>query len=331
MKDRSVERVAIDRALWTRFVRALETLVTSEIGTRAVLMFCALFALLLVINGLNILNSYVGRDFVTAIENRDTASFLRQAGLYIGVFALSTIAAVVSRFTEERLGLLWREWLTKRMLDGYLNHRNYLHLREMHGDVLNPDQRIAEDTRAFVVMTLSFVLMVLNAFFTIVAFSGVLFSISRLLWVVAIGYAALGSLATISLGRPLVWLNYTQSDREAALRADLIHIRENAESIATANREHRLRRRLQGRLDDVITNFKNIIRVNRNVGYFTTGYNYMIQIIPALVVAPLFIRGDVEFGVVTQSAMAFSRSSERFPSSSLSSNRFPRMPPYSFG
>jgi hypothetical protein len=40
--------------------------------------------------------------------------------------------------------------------------------------------------------------------------------------------------------------------------------------------------------------------------FFTNGYNYLIQIIPALIVAPLFIRGEVEFGVITQSAMAFS-------------------------
>ena len=47
--------------------------------------------------------------------------------------------------------------------------------------------------------------------------------------------------------------------------------------------------------------------MNRNLGFFTTGYNYLIQIIPTLIVAPLFIRGKVEFGVVTQSAMAFAQ------------------------
>ena len=47
--------------------------------------------------------------------------------------------------------------------------------------------------------------------------------------------------------------------------------------------------------------------MNRNLGFFTTGYNYLIQIIPALIVAPLFIRGEVEFGVITQSAMAFAQ------------------------
>ena len=48
-----------------------------------------------------------------------------------------------------------------------------------------------------------------------------------------------------------------------------------------------------------------LFRVNRNLGFFSTGYAYLIQIIPALVVAPLFIRGEVEFGVITQSSMAF--------------------------
>jgi putative ATP-binding cassette transporter len=60
-------------------------------------------------------------------------------------------------------------------------------------------------------------------------------------------------------------------------------------------------------LDDLAANVRRTISVNRKLGFFTTGYNYLIQIIPALVVAPLFIRGKVEFGVVTQSAMAFSQ------------------------
>ena len=54
-------------------------------------------------------------------------------------------------------------------------------------------------------------------------------------------------------------------------------------------------------------NFRRITSINRNLGFFTTGYNYLIQIIPALIVAPHFIRGEVEFGVITQSAIAFSQ------------------------
>ena len=63
--------------------------------------------------------------------------------------------------------------------------------------------------------------------------------------------------------------------------------------------------RLLSRLDDVVANFRRITSINRNVGFFTTGYNWLIQIIPALIIAPAFIEGKIEFGVITQSAIAF--------------------------
>src|SRR5262249_13547073 len=78
------------------------------------------------------------------------------------------------------------------------------------------------------------------------------------------------------------------------------------ESIALLHHEGRIRARLRRRFDDLIANMRRTIGVNRNLAFFTNGYNYLIQIIPALLVAPLFIRGEVEFGVITQSAMAFS-------------------------
>ena len=171
----------------------------------------------------------------------------------------------------------------------------------------NPDQRIAEDVKAFTVTTLSFTLIFLNGTLTVVAFAGVLWTISRLLFGIAVGYAALGSLLTMLLGRSLVGLNFRQLDREADLRSALNHVHEHAESVALLRWEGQATARLHRLLDDLVDNYRRITSVNRNLGFFTTGYNYLIQIIPALVVAPLFFRGEVEFGVVTQSAMAFSQ------------------------
>jgi putative ATP-binding cassette transporter len=48
-----------------------------------------------------------------------------------------------------------------------------------------------------------------------------------------------------------------------------------------------------------------IIR-NRHLAFFTNSYNYLALILPVLVVAPMYMRGQVEFGVVTQAAGAFS-------------------------
>ena len=305
MRDATSNEAQLTRETWRRFVRSIRSFATCEVRGRAGAFFTALVVLLLGINGLNVLNSYVGRDFMTAIEQRDRSAFLRQALLYVGVFGASTVAAVLYRFAEERLGLLWRGWLTGRLVGTYLGERTYYHLNAT--SVLpNPDQRIAEDVRTFVTMTLSLFLMALNATLTVLAFSGVLWTISPTLFLVGIGYAIVGSLLTILLGRRLAQLNYRQSDREADFRAALIHVRENAESIALLHRDRQLESRLRDRLDAVVENAKRIIAINRNVGFFTTGYNYMIQIIPALIVAPLFIRGDAAFGVITQSAMAFS-------------------------
>jgi putative ATP-binding cassette transporter len=288
-----------------RFVRAVRNFADSEDGWKAKLLFGGLFALLFAINGMNVLNSYVGRDFMTAIADRNKAEFVRQALFYIGVFAGSTLVSVIARFAEERLGLLWRHFITRRAVVQYLEDGTYYRLNAS-GDLENPDQRIAEDVRVFTTTTLSFVLMLLNSSFTVLAFSGVLWSISPLLFIVAVLYAAGGSFMTIVLGRPLVGLNYDQLDKEANFRSSLIHVRENAEALRVARREERLAERLLQRLEDLVGNLRRIIAINRNVGFFSTGYSWMIQIIPALFVAPAFIAGEVEFGVITQSAMAFS-------------------------
>ena len=93
-----------------------ETLRASEFGWKAKLIFVALVVLLCGVNGLNVLNSFVGRNFMTSIANRDNAEFMRQAVFYVGVFAGSTVVAVIAKFAEERLGLLWRESLTRRAI-----------------------------------------------------------------------------------------------------------------------------------------------------------------------------------------------------------------------
>ena len=287
-----------------RFVRAVRTFAQSEVGWKAKLIFAALVLLLCAANALNVINSYVGRNFMTAIADRDMSGFVRQAFVYVGVFAALTLVAVIARFGEERLGLLWRDTMTRGILRRYFADGTYQRLNAS-GTIANPDQRISEDVRAFTVTTLSFALMALNSVFTIVAFSGVLWTISPLLFGVAVLYAAIGSLFTFVFGRPLIKLNYDQLDKEASFRSQLIDVRNNAEAIMAARDEGSQMAQLLSRLDDLVTNFRTITSINRNVGFFTTGYNWMIQIIPALIIAPAFIERKIEFGVITQSAVAF--------------------------
>ncbi|WP_435017335.1 ABC transporter ATP-binding protein/permease [Tundrisphaera sp. TA3] len=253
---------------------------------------------------LNVVNSYVNRGFMTAIQERKNDVYIRMGILYLLVFAASTVVAVFQKFSEERLAILWRGWLTAHLLNMYLNERGYHRLME-RGDIDNPDQRISEDVKTFTTTTLSFLLMLTNATMTAIAFASVLWMITPVLLFVSVGYAIVGSLVTILVGRKLVGLNNLQLKKEADFRHDLIHVREYADSIALFRGEAKQKARLYDRLGELVENFREITSVNRNLGFFTVGYNYMIQIIPILIVAPMFIRGQVEFGVVTQSIGAF--------------------------
>jgi vitamin B12/bleomycin/antimicrobial peptide transport system ATP-binding/permease protein len=111
------------------------------------------------------------------IAERHIAAFVQQAQLTLAVFTGSTIVAVLVRFAEERLGLFWREFMTERGVAAYMANGTYYRLA-VSAEPANPDQRVAEDTRAFTATTLSFGLMAMNSAFTILAFSGVLWSIS---------------------------------------------------------------------------------------------------------------------------------------------------------
>lgn len=288
-----------------RFISAVENFAASEHGFKAKWMLLALLSLVFASNGMSVVNSYVGRDFMTAIADRDRAGFVHFAWVFIAVFAASTLVSVFAKFFEDRLALLWRGFLTRRLVEYYFADGGYYRF-ESTGELSNPDQRIAEDVRSLTQTSLSFLSMFLNSAITILAFSGVVWSISPLLFVVAVVYAALGSFATIYLGQPLISLNYDQLDKDANFRSTLLHVRGNAEGIKLAQRENLLMQKLYDCFVEVVTNLKKIIAVNRNLGLFTGLYYWMIGLIPALIVAPDYFDGKVEFGVVTQAAQAFS-------------------------
>jgi len=295
----------LGRKTLRRLLTTVRRFLSSEAyGRKAWLLLVCLVSLMLAITGLNVVNSYVGRWFFSAIEKRDSAGFLKFAWMYLGVFGCSTVVAVFFRFSEERLGLLWREWLTRRITTIYIDYGLYLHGPGVQA-ISNPDQRMTEDVRQLTTTTLSFFLLVLNGTMTVLSFSGVLWMISPKLFLVALAYAALGSALTIWLGRPLIRMNYAQSDFEANFRSELIRAREDGKELTGSIGTAGIKETLNARIDDLTGNFRRIIGINRNLGFFTTGYNYLIQLIPVVMIAPMFIEGNVEFGVIGQASMAF--------------------------
>jgi len=270
------------------------------------LLAITMLGLCLAVGVVQVLVSFAGRNFITSLVQRDSAGFYKNLWLYLGVFAIAVPIGVFYRYTGERLSLLWRQWMTRLLVKRYFFNRAYYRLRTSHR-VDNPDQRISEDVKSFTTGVLGYFLTLINSGVTLAAFLGVLWTISWTLPVSLFLYATLGTGLSIWIGHRLVSLNFHQYRKEADFRYALIRVRDNAESIAFFRGEKREHRDLMTRFAEVVGNTLRIIGWNRTLGFFTNSYNYVSLVIPTLIVGPMYILGQVEFGVVTQAQSAFAQ------------------------
>jgi len=265
-----------------------------------------LLFLSLSVSGLNVIISYVGNFFNTALAKKDELNYWKYLFVYAGVFAVGTPIVVIYRYTQDKLSLYWREWMTNKFLDKYFQNRAYYEINS-HKEIDNPDQRISEDVKSFTRTSLSFLLIILGSIVNIISFTGILWSISKQLSIFLIVYAILGTVATLIFGQRLVPLNFNQLKKEANFRYGLVHIRDNAESIAFYRGEEQESTQIKQRFVEVFRNFNLLIGWQRNLDYFTTGYGYAVVIIPALFLSPAYFAGKIEFGDITQAGFAFSQ------------------------
>jgi putative ATP-binding cassette transporter len=293
-----------DWELLKRFWKIAKPYWFSEQKWKARGILLILLVFLLAVNGLNVGISYVFRLVDTALNERDPATFWRFIYVYMGILVVGTPIVVIYQYIRDKLGLYWREWLTNHFLDKYFRGRAYY---EINSDptIDNPDQRISEDVRAFTRTSLSFLLVVLGSIVTVVSFFGVLWSISSLLSLTVVLYALLGTVGTVLIGRRLIGINFNQLRREADFRYGLVHIRDNAESIAFYRGEEQESLQVGQRFMQALRNFDLLIGWQRNLGFFTTGYEYFVAALPYLVVAPIYFAGNIDFGAITQAAIAF--------------------------
>ncbi|HEY9640898.1 MAG TPA: SbmA/BacA-like family transporter, partial [Coleofasciculaceae cyanobacterium] len=275
-------------------------------------VFLGLLLLLsLSVSGMNVMISYVGNFFSTALSERDAPTYWRFFFVYAGVFAVATPIVVFYNYMQSLLGLKWRNWMTQKFLGKYFQKRAYYEIN-FEEDIDNPDQRISEDINSFTATSLNFLLLLLGAVIDVISFTGILWSISRFLAVFLVGYALVGTLVVAFFGRKLITLNFNQLRREADFRYGLVHVRDNAESIAFYQGETQELGQLRRRFGEVLRNFHLLIGWQRNLAFFRTPYRYATYILPSVIVAPLYFSRQITFGDITQAGFAFSQIFEAF-------------------
>lgn len=258
--------------------------------------------------GLSVLLNNRRGVMISALSAQDEARFWQTIMIFLGV--LVAYAPIFAGYTylRDRLGLQWRRWLTNRYVDNYFSNRAYYNLNNLHTDIDNPDQRIAEDVKSFTQGSLTFLLIIVDSLLGIIAFSSVLWKISSSLVLFLVLYAVLGTVVTVGVfGKGLVRLNFAQLKKEADFRFSLVRIRENAESIAFYRGEQQEADQVKDRFMEAFENFKNLIIWQLNLNVFSNAYEFLPFILPAIVVAPGIFAGELEVGKVSEAQGAFIR------------------------
>ncbi|MBN1500909.1 MAG: ATP-binding cassette domain-containing protein [Spirochaetes bacterium] len=265
-----------------------------------------LLFLSMTISGINVVISYTGRFLWNTVYAKSADDFWKFIYFNAVIYITCTPIVVIYPWFRKLLAVKWREFMADGFIVKYLHNRAYYELTS-NKIIDNPDQRIAQDINNYTSVSLSFLLIILGSIIDIIAFSGVLWSISKDLTYILIIYATVGTIGTVLLGKRLVGINYRQLKKEADFRYGLIHVRDSAESIAFYKGEDREKNQLFLRFSKVISNYKHLIGWQRNLGFFTTYYTYFIALVPISIVAPMFFKGKIEFGMMTQALGAFSQ------------------------
>nr|WP_290224954.1 ABC transporter ATP-binding protein/permease [Trichocoleus desertorum] len=273
---------------------------------RGLLLGVVLF--LLAYTGLSVVLNNKRGVLISALSAQDEPRFWQTVTIFIAVLVIYAPLLAGYRYLRDRLSLQWRRWLTNRFLENYFSDRAYYHLNTSNTDIDNPDQRIAEDVRSFTQESLTFLLVLVESVLSVIAFSGVLWGISRPLVLFLVLYALVGTVVTtVVFGKPLVRLNFEQLKKEADFRFSLVRIRENAEAIAFYRGEEQESQQIQHRFLEVFDNVKRLLIWELNLNVLTNAYEFIPFVLPALVVAPAIFAGEMEVGKVSEAQGAFVR------------------------
>jgi putative ATP-binding cassette transporter len=274
------------------------------------LLLGVIVLLILVINGINVGISYVARNVDNTLVAYKADDFWKTVAIYAFCLVLALPIRALQSYLIPKLGLLWREWLSGRLLSRYLTNRAYYILNpndESSEEIDNPDQRISQDIGSFTTTSLSVAVEVFAALLTFFSFIIVLWGISSQLATWLLVYSVLGTAVVIFASRKLVILNYQQLKLEADFRYGLVHIRDNAESIAFYRGERQEFGEADRRLGGAIRNFDRLIIWQALISVIQRSYDYFSRFLPWLVIAPIYFAKQVDFGVFGQASIAFSQ------------------------
>lgn len=294
----------------------------SEEKKKAFFLLACIIALTLGVVYMLVLLNQWNNSFYSALQNYDAKKIFDELIHFSWLAAIYILLAVYSYYLQQTLILNWRRWLTTRFIDIWLQNKTYYNLQMFGKDTDNPDQRISEDVRQFVEMTLSFGIGILKAFCTFASFVVILYNLSGslsftfmgktwtingyMLWA-SLLYSLIGTYITHIVGRKLVKINFIQQKYEADFRFSMIRLRESAESVAFYRGEAQEGSVFKQRFKMLLDNFWKLVNKQKQLVFLNSGYSQIAIIFPFVVAMNRYLTKEVTLGGLMQVASAFGR------------------------
>ena len=294
----------------------------SEEKKKAFFLLACIIGLTLAIVYMLVLLNRWNNSFYSALQNYQTEKIFDELFHFTYLAFTYIVLAVYSYYLRQVLILNWRRWLTERFIEIWLKNKTYYNLQMFGKDTDNPDQRISEDVRLFVEMTLSFAIGLLKAVTTLASFVVILYELSGslkftlfgqeweisgyLFWA-AFFYSILGTWVTHLVGRKLVKLNFIQQRYEADFRFSMIRLRESSESVAFYRGEAQEGKVFKERFTLLLDNFWKIVTKQKQLVWLTSGYSQIAIIFPFVAAMNRYLAKEFTLGGLMQVASAFGR------------------------
>uniref|UniRef100_A0A7S4LLK4 ABC transporter domain-containing protein n=1 Tax=Eutreptiella gymnastica TaxID=73025 RepID=A0A7S4LLK4_9EUGL len=249
--------------------------------------------------------SYAQKAFTTSMSEKKEGDFWQAVGSYMKIVLIACPIFALTEFAEARFVFQWRKWLTRHCMQQYWSGRCFYNVAR--DDMIDhPDQRICEDVNHFTSRACSLLMKVAAKLVNVVSFVAVLWSISPSLVVFLVIYSLITTIVTtLIFGERLEKLELKSRITEAEFRCNMMRGREHSEEIAFYN---------GGGVELAICSksFRNVMEIASqqiNVGFMLQLFQYTVEyvtvIMPYVIVAERYFKGEMEFGVLSQTAMAF--------------------------
>lgn len=267
-------------------------------------MLSLLIFLIIGLVGVTAFNSFVNRRLIDVIiQEKDASQFASTLIVYaIGLICV-TLLAGFTKDIRKKIALDWYQWLNTQILEKYFSNRAYYKIN-FQSDIDNPDQRLAQEIEPIATNAISFSATFLEKSLEMLTFLAVVWSISRQIAIPLLFYTIIGNFIAAYLNQELSKINQEQLESKADYNYALTHVRTHAESIAFFRGEKEELNIIQRRFKEVVNNTKNKINWEKGNEIFSRGYRSVIQFFPFLVLGPLYIKGEIDYGQVEQASLA---------------------------